>query len=107
VNLRGRKGGRFLGNGGLSERHVVWQFLAKERVGVLKFPVKRKAIRCVYRVLSLLRYMYLQSCRRHKNHHRGRQAMQEEQDSLDAHEVMEYVPRPFGQKVIPGTGFFL
>jgi hypothetical protein len=28
-------------------------------------------------------------------------AMQEEQNSLDAHEVMEYVPRPRGQKVIP------
>jgi hypothetical protein len=28
-------------------------------------------------------------------------AMQEEQDSLDAHEVMEYVPRQRGQKVIP------
>jgi len=30
-----------------------------------------------------------------------RQAMQEEQDSLDAHEVMEYVERPRGHKVIP------
>ena len=29
------------------------------------------------------------------------QAMQEEQDSLDAHEVMEYVERPRGHKVIP------
>jgi hypothetical protein len=28
-------------------------------------------------------------------------AMQEEQNSLDAHEVMEYVPRPHGHKVIP------
>jgi hypothetical protein len=28
-------------------------------------------------------------------------AMQEEQNSLDAHEVMEYVPRPRGHKVIP------
>jgi hypothetical protein len=28
-------------------------------------------------------------------------AMQEEQNSLDAHEVMEYVPRQRGQKVIP------
>jgi hypothetical protein len=27
--------------------------------------------------------------------------MQEEQDSLDSHDVMEYVQRPFGQKVIP------
>ena len=29
------------------------------------------------------------------------QAMQEEHDSLDAHEVMEYVERPRGHKVIP------
>ncbi len=29
------------------------------------------------------------------------QAMREEQDSLDAHEVMEYTPRPRGHKVIP------
>lgn len=28
-------------------------------------------------------------------------AMQEEQDSLDAHDVMEYVHRPRGHKVIP------
>ena len=28
-------------------------------------------------------------------------AMQKEQNSLDAHEVMEYVPRPRGHKVIP------
>jgi hypothetical protein len=28
-------------------------------------------------------------------------AMQEEQNSLDTHEVMEYVPRPHGHKVIP------
>jgi hypothetical protein len=28
-------------------------------------------------------------------------AMQEEHDSLDAHEVMEFVPRPHGHKVIP------
>jgi hypothetical protein len=28
-------------------------------------------------------------------------AMQEEQNSLDAHDVMEYVPRPHGHKVIP------
>jgi hypothetical protein len=28
-------------------------------------------------------------------------AMQEDQNSLDAHDVMEYVPRPHGHKVIP------
>jgi hypothetical protein len=79
--------GRVVGSGSTEAGHKVQQEESSKHIGV--------------RLSKIHVPSNLREAQRSPQWEYWKAAMQKEQNSLDAHDVMEYVPRPHGHKVIP------